>query len=35
VRREEAMASSKGYLDFIMEQLSGLDDISCRITKGK
>ena len=29
------MASSKGYLDFIMEQLSGLDDISCRITKGK
>ena len=27
------MASSKGYLDFIMEQLSGLDDISCRITK--
>ena len=29
------MASSKGYLDFIMEQLSGLDDISCRTTKGK
>ena len=29
------MASSKGYLDFIMEQLSVLDDISCRITKGK
>ena len=27
------MASSKGYLDFIMVQLSGLDDISCRITK--
>ncbi len=27
------MASNKGYLDFIMEQLSGLDDISCRITK--
>ena len=29
------MASSKGYLDFIMEQLSGLDDISCRMTKEK
>ena len=29
------MASIKGYLDFFMEQLSGLDDISCRITKGK
>ena len=27
------MASSKGYLDFIMVQLSGLYDISCRITK--
>lgn len=29
------MASSKGYLDFIMEQLSGLDDISCRTMMGE
>lgn len=29
------MASSKGYLDFIMEQLSGLDDISCRAMMGE
>ena len=25
------MASSKGYLDFILEQLSGLDEISYRV----
>lgn len=29
------MASSKGYLDFIMEQLSGLDGISCRAMMGE
>lgn len=27
--------SSKGYLDFIMEQLSGLDGISCRAMMGE
>ena len=27
------MASSKEYLDFILEQLSGLDEISCRAMK--
>ena len=29
------MASIKGYLDFIMEQLVGLDDVSGRIRKGQ
>ena len=29
------MASSKGYLEFIMEQLSGLEDISCRPMMGE
>ena len=29
------MASSKGYLDFIMEQLSGLDGVSCRAMMGE
>ena len=29
------MASSKEYLDFIMEQLSGLDGISCRAMMGE
>ncbi|MBR4359478.1 MAG: TfoX/Sxy family protein [Clostridia bacterium] len=29
------MASSKEYLDFILEQLSGLDDISCRAMMGE
>ena len=29
------MASSKGYLDFILEQLSGLDDISYRAMMGE
>ena len=29
------MASSRGYLEFIMEQLSGLDDISCRAMMGE
>ena len=29
------MASSRGYLDFIMEQLSGLEDISCRPMMGE
>ena len=29
------MASSKEYLDFIMEQLSGLDEISCRAMMGE
>ena len=28
------MASSKEYLDFILEQLSELDDISCGISSG-
>ena len=27
------MASSKEYLDFILEQLSDLDDISCKANK--
>ena len=34
-RRGQAMASSKEYLDFIMEQLSGLDGISCRAMMGE
>ena len=29
------MASSKAYLDFILEQLSGLDDISYRAMMGE
>lgn len=29
------MASSKEYLDFIMEQLAGLDDITCRPMMGE
>ena len=29
------MASSKGYLDFILEQLSDLDDISYRVMMGE
>ena len=29
------MASSKEYLDFILEQLSGLDEISCRAMMGE
>ena len=29
------MASSKEYLEFIMEQLSGLDEISCRAMMGE
>ena len=29
------MASSKEYLDFILEQFSGVDDISCRAMMGE
>jgi len=29
------MASSKAYLDFILDQLSGLDEISCREMMGE
>lgn len=29
------MASSKEYLDFIIDQLSGLDDITCRKMMGE
>ena len=29
------MASSKGYLNFILDQLSGLDDISCHAMMGE
>ncbi len=29
------MASSKEYLDFILDQLSGLDDVSCRAMMGE
>ena len=29
------MPTSKGYIDFIMEQLSGLDDVSCRAMMGE
>ncbi len=32
---EMHMASSKGYLDFILDQLSGLDEISCRAMMGE
>lgn len=29
------MASSKGYLDFVLEQLSGLDDVTYRTMMGE
>ena len=29
------MATTKGYIDFILEQLSGLEDISCRAMMGE
>ena len=29
------MASTKAYRDFILEQLSGLDEISCRAMMGE
>ncbi len=29
------MASSKGYLNFILEQLSGLDGVTCRAMMGE
>ena len=29
------MASTKGYIDFIMEQLSELDDVTCRAMMGE
>lgn len=29
------MASSKGYLDFVLEQLSDLEDVSCRTMMGE
>ncbi len=29
------MASTKGYLDFVIEQLSGLDEISYRAMMGE
>ena len=29
------MASTKAYLDFILDQLSGLDEISCRAMMGE
>ena len=29
------MASTKEYLDFVLEQLSGLDEISCRAMMGE
>ena len=29
------MASSKGYLDFILDQLSGLDGVACRAMMGE
>ena len=29
------MASSKGYLEFILEQLSGLDDVTHRVMMGE
>ncbi len=33
--KEDNMASSKSYLDFIMEQLSGLDGVSWRAMMGE
>lgn len=29
------MASSKDYLEYILDQLSGLDDVSCRAMMGE
>jgi len=29
------MASKKEYLDFVLEQLSGLSDLSCRAMMGE
>ena len=29
------MASTKAYLDFVLEQLSGLDEISSRVMMGE
>lgn len=29
------MASSKGYLEYILDQLSGLDEVSCRAMMGE
>ena len=29
------MASSKEYLDFILEQLSGLENVTCRLMMGE
>ena len=34
-KETEKMASSKGYLDFILDQLSGLGEISCRGMMGE
>ena len=33
--QEARMASSKEYLDFILEQLSELEDVSCRAMMGE
>jgi TfoX/Sxy family transcriptional regulator of competence genes len=30
-----SMASTKDYLDYVLEQLSGLDEISCRAMMGE
>ena len=30
-----SMASTKAYLDYVLEQLSGLDEISCRAMMGE
>ena len=36
IKKEQLyMASSKEYLDFILDQLSGLDEISCRAMMGE
>ena len=35
IRKGQIMASSKSYLDFILEQLSGLEGISCRAMMGE
>lgn len=29
------MASTKDYLDFVLEQLSGLEDVTCRAMMGE
>lgn len=34
-KEKENMASSKGYLDYVLEQLRGLDDISYRPMMGE